>query len=52
MNPEKEKSGMCGCGKNLATDPHTCPYKEEINDDLTSLCTCCCECKYQFAMDI
>lgn len=33
-------------------NPHTCPYKEEINFDSESLCTCCEECTHQCTMDI
>ena len=43
---------MCECGKNPATEPHTCPYKEEIEDDHTTLCTCCKECEDQCADDV
>lgn len=37
--------------QNLAEDPHTCPYGEEINDD-HSTCTCCQTCTDQCADDI
>lgn len=37
---------------NLATEPHTCPYKCEINDDSTTLCKCCAECESECADDI
>lgn len=43
--------GFCK-GKNAATEPHTCPFAEEINDDYDSLCTCCDECAHECAMDI
>ena len=35
------------CKKNPATEPHTCPYAEDINDDHTTLCTCCEECEHE-----
>ena len=35
-----------------AQEPHTCPFAVEINDDETSLCTCCKECTHECAMDI
>ena len=42
----------CRCGKNEATEPHTCPYAEDINDDYESLCSCCDACVHECAMDI
>lgn len=39
------------CGKNPATEEHTCPFSEEIHDD-GRLCTCCDDCAHQCAMDI
>lgn len=36
-------------GKNDACEPHTCPYKSEINDDDESLCTCCDDCAQECA---
>lgn len=43
---------LCKCGKNPATEPHPCPYAEDINDDPNTLCTCCEECMNECAMDI
>jgi hypothetical protein len=43
---------MCKCGKNPATDPHTCPYAEEIHSDSETLCACCEECERACLMDI
>ena len=40
------------CGKNDATEPHTCPYAEEINNNSETLCNCCQDCVNQCAMDI
>jgi len=34
-----------------ATEPHICPYKDELDDDKT-LCTCCADCEYNCADDI
>lgn len=48
MNDEKCER----CSKNEKTEPHTCPYKEEINDDYESLCTCCKDCEHECLMDI
>ncbi len=37
---------MCKCGINPATPPHSCPYAEEIGDDLDpEYCICCHECE-------
>ena len=33
------------CGKNPAAKPHTCPIREEIQDDYETLCTCCPSCE-------
>lgn len=30
----------CICNPNLA-DEHTCPYKEDIDGDYETLCSCC-----------
>ena len=40
------------CGWNKAEELHTCPYKEEINNDSATLCNCCKECKYDCLRDI
>jgi len=37
---------------NEKSEPHTCPFKEEINHDLKTLCECCDNCTYECAMDI
>lgn len=47
----KKEDNKCKCAE-LAIEPHTCPYSEEINGDSTTLCNCCDECSYQCAMDI
>lgn len=35
-----------------ATEPHTCPYSVEINDNTTTLCTCCEACQRECELDI
>ena len=47
--PKKDRPYGC---TGEATDPHTCPYKEDINDDHETLCTCCENCQNGCAMDI
>lgn len=42
----------CKCGKNDESDPHGCPYAEEINDDYEFKCTCCSDCMHECCMDI
>lgn len=37
---------ICECGKTGQSD-HTCPYKEERDDDFVSLCNCCKECEQE-----
>lgn len=39
----------CSCA---ALPPHVCPFKDEINDDTETLCTCCEDCQYECRMDI
>ena len=31
---------------------HTCPFKEEVNDDKVSLCGCCKSCEEECAEDV
>ena len=38
-------------GKGIAQESHTCPYAEEIGNDLTE-CNCCDLCTGDCAMDI
>lgn len=40
------------CCSNLATEPHTCPYKSDVDNDNETLCTCCAHCEHECAMDI
>lgn len=43
----------CSCGVNPATEPHSCPYADEIGDnDDPEYCTCCDDCMHECAMDI
>jgi hypothetical protein len=35
---------IAGCGR-PALEPHTCPFRAEINDDTKTLCTCCSVCR-------
>lgn len=53
-NPETENDvELCKrCQRNPASEPHTCPYGEEIGGDYESECTCCPECTKQCAYDI
>lgn len=44
---------LCGrCNKNKASEWHTCPYNEEINEDYETQCNCCEECMSECADDI
>tara|TARA_R110000868_G_scaffold403104_1_gene679989 strand:- start:289 stop:486 length:198 start_codon:yes stop_codon:yes gene_type:complete len=46
-------SGKCSvCKINEAQSKHTCPYKEDIYNDIDSLCNCCSNCKHECCMDI
>jgi len=43
----------CRCGPQPEPiAPHTCPYREDVNNDSETLCTCCPDCKHECAMDI
>lgn len=48
------KEYLCpSCNKNPASDPHSCPYAEDIdNNDDPEYCTCCSDCTDEHAMDI
>ncbi len=46
-----EDMERCTCGEE-AVEPHTCPYKEEINDDSESECECCAFCEQECCWDI
>lgn len=41
----------CSCGSE-GSDPHTCPFAEEINGNYERLCNCCNSCTYECAQDI
>ena len=44
---------LCKCGKNPATESHSCPYAEDIGDnDDPDYCTCCDDCRHECCMDI
>jgi hypothetical protein len=40
------------CLVNEEADPHTCPFRAEINDDNETECSCCEDCTHECAMDI
>lgn len=41
-----------GCQQFATTEPHTCPYAKEINDNHEEFCTCCDDCTHECADDI
>lgn len=43
--------GPCKCGQE-GRDMHTCPFKDEIENDKESLCNCCENCTYDCAMEV
>lgn len=43
MHKETKKCSVCK--KNAAQEEHTCPFREDVNDDHDSLCDCCDECE-------
>lgn len=46
--------GLCeSCHKNEATDPHECPYRQDVyGDQDPEYCTCCESCQQECAYDI
>lgn len=40
------------CGGAGSYSPHTCPYKEDVGGDSTTLCNCCSNCRRECAMDV
>lgn len=50
-NNLKDKS-LCPKCNNKATEPHPCPYNQDIDNDHDTLCTCCDECSKECARDI
>ena len=44
--------GCSRCHKNPASEPHTCPYAEDINGDSETQCDCCADCTSECADDI
>ena len=47
-----EETKVCeSCGAYQATDPHPCPYDEELGNG-DKLCTCCYACRRECLMDI
>ncbi|MBT4730735.1 MAG: hypothetical protein HOK52_07405 [Candidatus Marinimicrobia bacterium] len=48
----KDENKCSECGVNPKTEPHICPYKDDIDGDDETLCTCCEYCSEQCAADI
>lgn len=40
------------CHAPVSGDLHTCPYKEEVNNDTEALCNCCSLCEHECDHDI
>lgn len=40
------------CCRNVGTEPHPCPYKEEVKKDAISTCNCCAVCTRECADDV
>jgi len=46
---------MCTSKRNCNnpdTEPHLCPYRQEVADDNETLCTCCSECEHECELEI
>jgi len=53
--PAEDKKVLCSASskcQNLAAPLHTCPFKEEIKNDSTTLCDCCSSCRQECLWDI
>lgn len=49
--PETQNNECSNCNE-YSIEPHTCPFKVEINDDSETLCSCCESCTHECAMEI
>ena len=51
---ESKPTELCPkCKSNPATEPHSCPYQADVNNDPDpECCTCCSACEHECAMDI
>ena len=45
-------SGYCDNEKKIGLPLHTCPYNEEVHNDIGFQCNCCHNCTTQCASDI
>lgn len=52
MNTDPESKKCPTCDKNPATEPHVCPFAQDVHNDSEYECTCCDECTHECAMDI
>jgi hypothetical protein len=43
---------LCKCAKQMGVAAHSCPFKREIHDDVTTLCNCCEVCEQECREDI
>lgn len=51
LQPLLEGLPGCDCERDRLR-PHVCPYQEEIDGDVDSLCTCCEKCERECAWDV
>lgn len=47
---EASRPSSCDCDS--GNEPHGCPYREELESDYETQCTCCAACTRQCAQDI
>ncbi len=52
MEDTEDDNNLQCSHKDKRQELHTCPFKEEINDDHESLCSCCEACTRECAMDV
>lgn len=49
----KDETEGCTCERDAEfIEPHTCPFREDVNDDYEYTCTCCPYCTQECAEDI
>lgn len=46
-NPKDEKATCGSCGGEGTQYPHGCPYKQCVQDDYETECSCCKECEHE-----
>ena len=51
LDPPPATSSLCSCKCDEVSEPHTCPYSEELGGS-DELCNCCSYCTSECASDV